>query len=186
MEDDISPNKEQVALSLLERGNVFLHIDPRLTGVVVPPWLNDQPQLVLQVGMDMPVPIPNLHVDEEGVSGTLSFNRSPFACFIGWDAVFALAGDDGRGMVWPESLPPEIADEIDRETGRSAPLAFVAEPEEEVNNVVELRVVKAQLQKVSADETADSTKENLEGEGQTEPPMPSSGKKRPPYLKIIK
>ncbi len=103
------PPKKVVALALIEQSSVHLHLDPRAPGVVVPAWFKQQPQLVLQVGMNMPVPIPDLYLDDEKMSCTLSFNRSPFFCIIPWDAVFAMRGDDGRGMVWPDSLPPEVA-----------------------------------------------------------------------------
>ncbi len=103
------PPKKVVALALIEQSSVHLHLDPRAPGVVVPAWFKQQPQLVLQVGMNLPVPIPDLYFDDEKMSCTLSFNRSPFFCIVPWDAVFAMRGDDGRGMVWPESLPPEVA-----------------------------------------------------------------------------
>jgi hypothetical protein len=112
------PGKHEVARSLLLKGTLFVHLDPRCAEVEVPPWLKRQPQLVLQVGLDMPMPIPDLRVDDEGVYGTLSFSRRPFSCSVPWDAVFALAGDDGRGMVWPASMPEEIAAEVAREAGR--------------------------------------------------------------------
>src|SRR6185437_11844797 len=65
--------------------------------------------LVLQVGMNMPVPIPDLRLDDEGMSCTLSFNRAPFFCVVPWSAVFAMVGEDGRGMVWPDDVPAEVA-----------------------------------------------------------------------------
>jgi len=117
----------------------------------------------------MPVPIPDLRVDEEGVYGTLSFNRSPFTCRVDWDAVFALAGDDGRGMVWPDSMPEEISQEIEREAGRAAPLDPTKDlPEERPS----LRV----LPKVDDSEREDIT------------PREASRKpgELPPYLKVIK
>jgi stringent starvation protein B len=103
------PPKKEVALALLERGSVHVHLDPRAAGVVVPAWFKRQAQLVLQVGLNMPVPIPDLRVDDEGMSCTLSFNRSPFFCVVPWSSVYAMVGDDGRGMVWPEDVPPEVA-----------------------------------------------------------------------------
>jgi stringent starvation protein B len=103
------PPKKEVALALLERGSVHVHLDPRAGGVVVPAWFKRQPQLVLQVGLNMPVPIPDLRVDADGMSCTLSFNRSPFFCIVPWSAVFAMVGDDSRGMVWPDDVPPEVA-----------------------------------------------------------------------------
>ena len=103
------PPKKEVALALLERESVHVHLDPRAAGVVVPAWFKRQPQLVLQVGLNMPVPIPDLRVDDDGMSCTLSFNRSPFFCIVPWSSVYAMVGDDGRGMVWPEDVPPEVA-----------------------------------------------------------------------------
>jgi len=103
------PRKKDVALALLEQASVFVHVDPRLDEVRVPPWFKRQPQLVLQIGLNMPVPIPDLDVSDHGLSCTLSFNRSPFLCQIPWGSVFALVGESGRGMVWPDDVPPEVA-----------------------------------------------------------------------------
>lgn len=113
------PDKKDVANELLAKGTVFVHLDPRDDMVVVPEWLKGQPQLVLQVGLNMPIPILDLRVDGDGLFGTLSFNRQPFTCMVPWTTVFAVVGDDGRGMVWPESMPPEIAAEVDREAARN-------------------------------------------------------------------
>jgi stringent starvation protein B len=159
------PPKLDVARYLLAQGSLFVHLDPRVQGVVVPQWYCSEPQLVLQIGFDMPVPIPDLQVDAEGIYGTLSFNRSPFTCQVQWDAVFALAGDDGRGMVWPDSMPEEISQEIEREAGREPP----PPPVEERPSLRVLRSVEAEGR--DADQTP------------TE--RPKSGK-RPSYLKVVK
>ena len=88
---------------------MYIHLDPRADTVKVPAWFKKQPQLVLQVGLNMAVPIPDLHVDEQGLSCTLSFNRAPFYCMIPWPAVFALVGENGQAMVWAEDVPAEVA-----------------------------------------------------------------------------
>jgi len=50
----------------------------------VPAYFKKQPQLVLQVGLNMAIQIPDLKVDDEGVTCTLSFNRARFgAAFRG-------------------------------------------------------------------------------------------------------
>ena len=103
------PPKKEVALALLERSSVYVHLDPRETAVVVPAWFKKQPQLVLQVGLNMPGPIPDLRLDDDGMSCTLSFNRAAFFCMVPWSSVFAMVGEDGRGMVWPEDVPAEVA-----------------------------------------------------------------------------
>jgi stringent starvation protein B len=103
------PPKKEVALALLEGPSMFVHLDPRRAGVVVPKWLANQPQLVLQIGLNMAIPIPDLKVEEDGLTCTLSFNRAPFWCRLPWVAIYALVGEDGRGMVWPDDVPPEVA-----------------------------------------------------------------------------
>ena len=107
------PPKKAVAMALLEGSSMLVHIDPRRTGVVVPPQFKRQAQLVLQFGLNLVIPIKDLVVDDEGISGTLSFNRSPFWCNTPWSAVYALVGEDGRGMVWPEDVPPELTVEAE-------------------------------------------------------------------------
>lgn len=103
------PPKRDVMLLLLQTSSVFVHLDPRGEGVLVPPWLKNQPQLTLQMGLNLAVPIVDLDVGQEALSATLSFNRRPEFCRIPWAAVWGIVGDDGRGMVWPESVPPEVA-----------------------------------------------------------------------------
>ena len=103
------PPKKEVALALLERSNVDVYLDPRAKGVVVPPQFRKEPRLILKIGLNMPVPIPDLRVDDDSMSCTLSFNRSPFYCVVPWSSVFAMVGEDGRGMVWPDDVPQELA-----------------------------------------------------------------------------
>jgi stringent starvation protein B len=103
------PPKKDVALALLEQSTVYVHLDPRDEAVRVPAWFKKQPQLVLQIGLNMPVPIQDLDVGDEAVSCTLSFSRTPHFCWIPWTSVFALVGENGRGMVWPEDVPKEVA-----------------------------------------------------------------------------
>ena len=71
------PPKKDVALALLEQSTMFVHLDPRGELVKVPTGFKKQPQLVLQVGLNMPVPIPDLEVNDEGIACTLSFSRTP-------------------------------------------------------------------------------------------------------------
>ena len=102
------PPKKAVALDLLERTSVFVHLDPRRPGVIVPLVFAKQPQLVLQIGLNMAITIPDLEVNDSGISCTLSFNRRPHFCRLPWSAIYALIGQEGGGMVWPEDVPPEV------------------------------------------------------------------------------
>lgn len=110
--DDASllPPKRDVALALVQTStSVFIHLDPRPEAVVVPSWFKNQPELVLQVGLNLVPPIVDLDIGADSLSATLSFNRRPEFCKIPWSAIWGLVGDDGRGMIWPESVPPEVA-----------------------------------------------------------------------------
>jgi len=104
--------KLDIANLILGLGDLFVHLDPRREGVMVPPWLRHQAQLVLQVGFNMPIEIPDLKVDETGISGTLSFSRTPFLCVLPWSTIFALVAADGSGRVWDEDMPAEIANQV--------------------------------------------------------------------------
>lgn len=125
------PPKKDVALALLEREpSVFIHLDPRRQGVAVPKWFAGQPQLILQVGLNMAIPIPDLRVDDEGISCTLSFNRAPFQCRLPWHAIWALVSEDQRGMVWPEDIPADLAAQKQRSaaTGPQKPAKKASKP----------------------------------------------------------
>jgi hypothetical protein len=88
--------------------SVYVHFDARRSDVQVPTYLKTEADLVLQVGYDMPIPIPDLVIDKSGVSGTLSFHGAPSFCRVPWPAVFALVGDDGRFYTWPEDRPESV------------------------------------------------------------------------------
>jgi len=120
--------KHEVAIDLLQKGSVFIHLDPRVTNVQCPLGLRQQPRLVLQVGLNMVVPIPDLRIDEDGIFGTLSFSRVAVKCFSPWGAIFALYGDDGKGHVWPSEVPAEIAAEMEQIHALEAAAAAQAVP----------------------------------------------------------
>jgi stringent starvation protein B len=101
------PSKKEVALALLEQSSIFVHLDPRRDKVVVPQSYRSQPELVLQFGLNMRIPVPDLEVGEEGIAGTLSFARRPFWCWIPWEAVFAIVDQERRGLAWPEDAPSD-------------------------------------------------------------------------------
>jgi len=216
------PPKKDVALALLESSTVFVHLDPRADGVTVPPWFKKQPQLVLQIGLNMPVPIPDLSLDGDGVSCTLSFNRSPQFCNVPWKAIYALVGEDGRGMVWPDDVPPEVAAQT-RVAGGDAkakkkkkahlravePKAAAAQGKPRTGTTLDAtragessdgkRVAMRRkgphpadtTDSVSASSTTHVASESHAGseshvEAESHAPPPSSKKKLPPYLRVVK
>lgn len=139
------PSKAEAFAAFLNDGWVSLHIDARRDGVVVPDALRAAPHLVLQYGLNMPVPIADLKVTDVGVQATLSFSRVPHTTLVPWSAVYIVACTDGRGVIYEEDAPPEFAAELAR-AARQAQMAEGAE--------AEAAGTKPRAGKSSADKTA--------------------------------
>ena len=64
---------------------------------------------ILSYGLDMPVPIPDLVVDDAGISATLSFSREPFKTFVPWEAVVGIWGGGEQSAKSVEHLRPKLS-----------------------------------------------------------------------------
>lgn len=199
------PSKKEVALMLLESSDVFIHLDPRKDHVVVPIHLRKQPHLILQVGLNMPVPIPDLEVDDDGISCTLSFNRSPFWCKLPWHSVYALVSKDARGMVWPDDVPPEVAVKFVKQPGDAsgeakapstpAPPVVAAAPAEEPVRAPakgrkasnrKKRGAAAAPKAVEAQSEAQAARPAVESLPRSSSEPPKRKRELPPYLRVVK
>jgi len=101
--------KKEVALAILGRTTLHIHLDPRRPGVVVPMQVSSQPSLTLAVAHSgLRIPIPDLVVDDDGIRATLSFGKQPFACVLPWSAVYGLADPTGKGSVYKEDAPADL------------------------------------------------------------------------------
>ena len=53
--------------------------------------------------------IRDLEIDDEAISGTLTFGGSPFHVVLPWTAVYAaMVEGEQRGTVWPEDVPEDV------------------------------------------------------------------------------
>jgi stringent starvation protein B len=168
------PPKKDVALALLEQATVLVHLDPRGEQVQVPPWFKRQPQLVLQIGLNMPKPIPDLNVDDQGISCTLSFSNSPHYCYLPWGSVYALIGASGRGMVWPDDVPKEVAGQYvvtaPKEEPKARPTLKAVEPEPSPDE----QAAKADAKKKKRARKAKAAKETEKAARATRTPKPKA------------
>jgi len=103
------PSKQQAFLALLKEGWTSLHLDARRASVLVPESFRNEAHLILQYGHDLPIPIPDLEIDEDGVRATLSFSRTAHRTSIPWTAVYAVTGVDGRGVLFDEDVPSDVS-----------------------------------------------------------------------------
>lgn len=98
--------KRHILESLLEKGNVLLHINPQVKETIkLPPGLDDAYNVVLCIGYETPFPIPDLNLTEKAVEATLTASREQFHCIIPWKSIYymGLLGDLGQG--WPSDAP---------------------------------------------------------------------------------
>ena len=103
-------SKTAVVLKLLEEGDAMLCLDARHEGVVVPPQHASDPSLRLVLNLNFPHPI---DVTEAGVSANLAFGGRRFNCYIPMDALWAAFDPETmQGMMWAESMPKEVQDEL--------------------------------------------------------------------------
>jgi stringent starvation protein B len=110
-------------MAFLGEGWVSVHLDARRPGVKIPPELTDTRHLVLQYGRDMPIPIPDLTVGDDGISATLSFARMPHRTFIPWSAIYIVSCTDGRGILYHEDVPEDVSVAVRGADGDGRPLS---------------------------------------------------------------
>jgi stringent starvation protein B len=159
----------------------------------------------------MAVPIRDLEVGEDGLSGTLSFSRRPHFCYIPWPSVFALVNEDGKGMVWPDDVPSELIVHAQRQhqvaQRRATMRAVPSDSKQEAGTVRDAPVApepNAQQAKGSeanaepsasapaepsdtSDATADGSSPSTAPDASTDSEKPAKrGRSLPPYLRVVK
>jgi len=116
-----TPPKREFVEELLGRGAVLLHIDARDEAVRVPDHLRGDPKLVLRFGYGLSPAIVDLDIDEEGISGTLTFGGSPFHCVLPWSSIYATVSDvDQQAMVWPDDVPTAVLESLQESAAETA------------------------------------------------------------------
>jgi hypothetical protein len=174
------PSKKDVALKFLEESVISIFLNPRAKEARVPEQFKKQPQLRLDVGLNMAVNIPDLNFDDEGFSCTLSFNRTPFWCSVPWKHVFAIMGEEDRAVVWPDDVPPEVQQgtRAPKEDSDASVREIAAAPESAP--AAPTHAAKAAPARARKTEKKNSLQAIQGG-------VPS-GKKRelPPYLRVVK
>ncbi len=93
---------------LREEDFVLVVVDPASPGVKLPtPLLEGGQPVALHLGLRMAVPVPDLLVDETGISGTLSFNRAPFHVSLPWPSLVQVSVRDEH-LIWLTPSAPGL------------------------------------------------------------------------------
>jgi len=188
----ISPHaeKRETMLSLLDRGLVMVHLDPRFEGVVVPDCFGADPTLRLNIAYGFNLPA--LQIDDEGIYAVLSFGGVNHGCTLPWEAVYAITLPDQQheGRMWTGSLPAELAEAASAvvEAPPAPTLRIVGDDADEVVAEADKVVAEADKVVVEADEVVAEADEVVAespespGEAEAAPTPPRSGR---PALRLV-
>lgn len=104
----MSQEKKQWMETLLETSWAMVLFDPRKEQVQLPDYLKKETHVALQYGYNMPIPVRDLQIDDQGISATLSFHQRLSFTFIPWSCVFAISDGDQKGKVWEADVPADL------------------------------------------------------------------------------
>lgn len=110
----ISDLKSTVITQLLQHEDfILMLVQPAAPGVKLPEELMQSSTPVgINIGWRMSIPVPDLTLGDEGISGTLSFNRTPFFCEFPWHAIIQVtAGDEHLIWIEPSTAEQQTEDE---------------------------------------------------------------------------
>ncbi len=103
---ELNAQKLRVIEAAIRKGATYIHCDPQRDTFEcqLPLDLKLKHHVCLCVGLDLPVPIPDLKVTAEAVSGTLSFGGRKMFCLIPMDCIIAVGFEDGSGFAWEKDV----------------------------------------------------------------------------------
>jgi stringent starvation protein B len=179
------PSKQDAFLALLREGWTSLHLDARRQGVIVPAHLRGEAHLVLQYGHDLPISIPDLEIDDYGVRATLSFARTPQLTVVPWSAVYAVACDDGRGVLYQEDVPDDVSIVATRAPNDRAPVAASGLASVEAD-VAHDEVFDVEGRAVSRRDSTDRLLKAVPDDAVRDEPLSSPPRRRRPQLRLVK
>jgi len=94
---------EAVRALLKECDSILVWVLNEVEGVTLPDYIKAANEVtVLELGLDMKTPIPDLVVSPLGITATLSFARSPFFVTLPWEAIGMVRAKDGGEPKAPE------------------------------------------------------------------------------------
>ena len=104
-------NKMPFFAQCLEDGGTAQVYVRRLPGLDIPAEV--ETPAMLEYGWNLPIPIPDLRWDLEGIRATLSFSQTPYKTRVPWEAIVAIA-PKGQGCIvaWDQYVPAVVQDAV--------------------------------------------------------------------------
>lgn len=106
--------KADAVINWISHGLVRVHVDATRPDVTVPDHVRTKDNVVFEWGFEMSVPITDMKIDHEAISGTLSFGDYGFIfCELPWAAVFCISSPVlDRGGMWLNDAPAKIRRDV--------------------------------------------------------------------------
>ncbi len=87
--------RDATLAALAEHWRVNVFVDARHPSVILPKHLQGAADPVhLHIGLALPIPIRDLNVDVDGITGTFSFGGRPCLVVLPWDYVLYVGSDE--------------------------------------------------------------------------------------------
>lgn len=98
---------------LLEGDHAFIHVDTRLKGVELPDQLLSKHNVTLKISRQFRGEI---KLQKDVIIADLLFPEGYHSCRIPFDAIWGVTDEAGKNMIWPQSTPKEILEEMVTQT----------------------------------------------------------------------
>jgi len=111
-------NQQATIEKLLDDEQVLVHINPAISGVILPPHLGQNRTVTLRLSRYFRG---DLFLDDEKIEAELLFGSEYFSCVLPWKSIWGASSIHGEEYVWAEAAPEEILDLILAQQQRHQP-----------------------------------------------------------------
>jgi len=138
---------KQIVLELfLAFGTTRVAVNGAHSLIKLPEYLLGNPNVHLDLSYNFGTNFP-MSLDDDGIRAVLSFNKTPFSCFIPWDALWLVMSQDSSKphlILFPESVPPSVQKQVDAARRRASFKVIEGGTKEEIfpPRIGHLRLVK--------------------------------------------
>ncbi len=108
---EVNKQKKSTLERLFEDDWMLIHVDTRAEQVIVPEHLKGSPSITFKLSRLFQG---TTEIKNGVISAQLLFGTTRHACVFPYDSVWGATSYKGSNIVWPESAPPEVLEQIDK------------------------------------------------------------------------
>jgi len=107
--EDENKEKFETLNRLLDEEYILVHVDTTVEEVTIPENLKIQPTVTLKLSRLFRG---GIELSSDRILSNLLFNNNYFACVLPLKAIWGVTSEKGNNVMWPESAPKAIMNEI--------------------------------------------------------------------------